>query len=392
MPNQVQSGSPHQFHTQLEQVTRDLKIELERDRLKEEILEKDKRINEYEDKIVQFKTQIRQQQWTPSTGDGSQGTVVDITAQARIKELEQALADQDRDLIAKEVSLKTLEVDKDKAELKAETLETKLTEKEEQLNNSKIKVEECNQSIADLRVELTKANSQVEEGKKSISDIKQELTKVKTEADAQTTLLENRHRDNQKLYADQQLEKQRLEKELAELKQQSDIDKGNAFNKGMKKAEKIWKANVDDLEAKIIEKENDNADLLTRYKLLQKKKEEKEEEGLNIKSALEKEQEENKWLIEEVKRLEKECQKAAVDASGQLVVKEKQIQEIKDEKELIAANLEKNNLQLQQQLTETKLEVKQVTDKNTELEAELAELKLKEIVRNNTFQMNIITQ
>ena len=65
---------------------------------------------------------------------------------------------------------------------------------------------------------------------------------------------------------------------------------------------------------------------------------------------------------------------------------------VKDEKEQVVANLEKNILQLQQQLMEIKLEVKQVTEKNTELEVELAELKLKEMVRNNTFQINIITQ
>ena len=65
---------------------------------------------------------------------------------------------------------------------------------------------------------------------------------------------------------------------------------------------------------------------------------------------------------------------------------------VKDEKEQVVANLEKNILQLQQQLMEIKLEVKQVTEKNTELEAELAELKLKEMVRNNTFQINIVTQ
>ena len=87
--------------------------------------------------------------------------------------------------------------------------------------------------------------------------------------------------------------------------------------------------------------------------------------------------------------------RTALDATKQLDAKEKQIQETttaKDEKEQVAANLEKNMLQLQQQLTETKLEVKQVTEKNTELEAELADLKLKETVRNNTFQINIITQ
>ena len=385
MPNQVQSDSPQQLHSQLEQVTQKLaKIELERDRLKEEIVEKDKRINEYEDKIVQFKTQIRQQQWTPSTGDGSHRTVVDITAEARIKELEQALADQTRDLLAKEVSLKTLEEDKDKPELKGETLETKLTEKEEQLNNLKTKVEECDKSIADLQLELTKANSQVEEGKKSLSDLRRKLTEVQTQADAQKAILDKRYRDAQNLYDDQQLEKQRLEKELAELKQQSDIDKDNAFNKGLKKAEKIWKANVDDLEATIRKKVNDNADLLTRYELLQKKKEEKE--GLNIKSALEKEQEENKRLIEKVQRLEEECQKAILDATRQLDAIEKQIQEIttvKDEKEQIADNLGKNIVELQEQLMKIKRALEQMTTKSTELEVELTDLKEK--VRNITF-------
>ena len=130
--------------------TRELtKIELEKDRLREECLEKDKRINEYKDKIVQYRTKISQRQRTPSrsTSYGSHRTVVYITLSARIKELEQALSDQARDLVAKDVSLKTLEEDKDKAEFKVETLETKLTEKEQQLNNLKTKVEECNKSI-----------------------------------------------------------------------------------------------------------------------------------------------------------------------------------------------------------------------------------------------------
>ena len=385
MPNQVQSDSPHQLHSHL-------KIELERDRLKDELHEKDKRINEYEERIVQYKTQIRHQQLTPPTGDGSHVTVVDITPQARIKELEQTLADQARELLAKDVSLKTLEEDKDKAELKAETLETKLTEKEQQLNNLESKLEERAQSIADLHLELTEANSKVEEGKKSISDVRQKLTEVKSHADAQIALLEKRHRDDQKLYDDQQLEKQTLEEELVKLRKQSDIDKGNAFNKGMKKAEKVWKANVDDLEATIRKKENDNANLQTRYEVLQKKKEEKEKEALNIKTYLEEEQEENKRLIEKVQRLEEECQKAAVDASGQLVAKEKQIQEIKDEKELVAANLKKTVLQLQQMLKDTKLELKQMTEKNTELEAKLDDLKLEGMVRDNTFLIHIVTQ
>ena len=313
MPNQVQSDSPHQFHTQLEQVTRDLnKTELERNRLKKEILEKDKRINEYEERIVQYRTQIRQQQWTSSTGNGSLGTVLDITAQARVKELEQDLADQTRDLLAKDVSLKTLEEDKDKAELKAETLEMKLLEKEKQVNNLKTKVEECNRSISDLQLELTKANSEIEERKKSISDLNQKLTKVKTQANAQTTILENRHRNNQKLFADQQLEKQRLEEKLIKLKKQSDIDKNNSFTKGLKKAEEIWKASRDDLEAEIRRKENEYAALLTKFEVLQEQKKETDMEALDIKTDLEKEQEENKRLIKEVQRLEEECQHVSI--------------------------------------------------------------------------------
>ena len=313
MPNEVQSDSPHQFHSQLEQVTRQLtKIELERDRLKEEILEKDKRVNEYEDKIVQYRTQIRQQQWTPSTGDSSQGTVMDITAQARIKELEQYLADQTRDLLAKDVSLKTLEEDKDKADLKAETLKTKLTEKEEQLNNSKTKVEECNKSIANLQLELTKANSQVGEGKKSISDFNQKLTELKTQSDAQIAILNKRYKDTQKLYDDQQLEKQILEEELGKLKHQSDIDKMNAFTKGMKKAEEVWKTRSGDLEMKIRKKEDEYATLLVKFEVLQERKKEKDGEALDINTALEKEQEENKRLIKEVQRLKEECQHVSI--------------------------------------------------------------------------------
>ena len=387
MPNQVQSDSPQQFHCRLEQVTQLLsKIELERDRLRGELLEKDKRINEYEEKIVQYKTQIRQQQWTPA-GGGSHGTVVDITVQARIKELELALADQDRDLLAKDVSLKTLEEDKDKAELKAETLETKLTEKEEQLNKLKTKVEECNKSITDLQLELTKANKQIEEGKKSISDFRLNLTEVKTQA-SQAAFLEKRFKDAEKCCYDQQLEKETLEKELAELKEQSEFDKNNAFTNGMKKAKDDCKAEIDDLEMKIRRKEDEYATLQTTYQVLQEQKKKKDEEFLDVKTGLEMKQKENKMLTEDVQRLEKESEKAALDASSQLVTKEKQIQEITDEKEQIAANLNKNILQLQQQLKETKLEVKQLTEKNTEL----ADLNLKGMVSNNLFQINIVTQ
>ena len=313
MPNQVQSDSPHQFHSQLEQVTRQLtKIELERDRLKEEILEKDKRVNEYEEKIVQYRTQIRQQQWTASTGDGRQGTVMDITAQARVKELEEDLADQTRDLLAKDVSLKTLEEDKDKAELKAETLETKLKEKEEQVNNLKTNIEEHNQSIVGLQLELTKANSQVEEGKKSTLDFKQKFTELKTQADARIALLDKRFRDTQKFYDDQQLEKQILEEELGKLKKQSEIDKKNAFNKGMKKTEAVWKTYSDDLEMKIRMKEDEYATLLIRFDVLQEQKKETDMEALDIKTDFEKEQEENKRLIKEVQRLEEECQHVSI--------------------------------------------------------------------------------
>ena len=164
--------------------------------MKEEILEKDKRISEYEEKIVQYKTQIRQQQWTPP------GTVMDTTLQARIKNLEQTLGDQDRDLLAKDVSLKTLEKDKDKAELKAETLETKLMEKEQQLQDLKTKVEECNKSIAELQLELTK------KGKKSISGLRLKLTEVKTQADAHMDKCHrDTHNDQEVSALEQQLKK-----------------------------------------------------------------------------------------------------------------------------------------------------------------------------------------
>ena len=387
MPNQVQSDSPHQFHSHLEQVTQELaKIELERDRLRGELHEKDKRINEYEERIVLYKTQTRQQQWTPSTGDGSHGTIMDITAEARVKELEQDLADQTRDLLSKEVSLKTLEEDKDKAELKAETLETKLLEKEEQLNNLKKVVEEHKKSIANLQLELTKADSQVEEGKKSILDLNQKLIEVKIQADAQKALLDKRFRDAQKLYDHQQLEKKTLEEKLGKLKQQSEIDKKNAFTKEMKKAEEVWKTNRDDLEMKIRRKEEEYATLLTKFVVLQEQKKEKDEEAIDIKTGLETEQKENKRLTEEFERLVEECQKAALDATRQLDAKEKQIQEIitvKDEKEQIADNLGKNVVELQQQLMETKHALEQMSTKSTELEVELTDLK--EMVRNITF-------
>ena len=391
MPNQVQSDSPQQFHSHLEQVAQELsKMELERDRLRGELLEKDKRINEYEEKIVQYRTQIRQQQWTSSPGGGSHGTVLDITVQARIKELEQAFADQARDLVAKDVSLKTLEEDKDKAELKAETLETKLTEKEQQLNNLKTKVEECNKSIADLQLDLINANSQVEEGKKSISDLNQKFTEFKAQANAQRALLEKRHKDDQKLYDDEQLEKQILKEELGKLKKLSEIDKKNAFTKGMKKAEEVWKANVDDLEAKIRRKEDEYATLLMKFEVFQELKTKKDEEALDIKTVLEKEKEDNKRLAEEVQMLEEEYHKAELDATRQLDDKEKQIQEITtviDEKEQLAFNLEKNVILLQQQLMETKLALEQMTTKTTELEDELTDLKGK--VRNIIFQIEL---
>ena len=387
MPNQVQSDSLQNLRSQLEETTRELtKIELERDRLREECLEKDKRINEYEEKIVQYRTQIRQQQWTPA-GDGSHGTVVDTTLQARIKDLEQSLADQDRDLIAKDVSLKTLEEDKDKAELKAETLETKLTEKEQQLNNLKTEVEECNKSIADLQLKLTKSNSQVEEGKKSISDLNQKFTEVKTQADAQKVFLDKRYKDTQKLYDDQQLKKQTLEEKLGELKKQSDIDKENAFTKGMKKAEENWKAKINDLEEKIRRKEDEYATLLTKYQVLQKKEKENDKVALDNKTDLEEEQKENKRLTEKVQGLEEECQKAALDATRQLDAKDKQIQEIttvKQEKEQIAVNLEKNVIELKQQLMESKLALEQMTAQKSELEDELTDLK--GTVRNSILQ------
>ena len=372
-------------------MTRQLtKIELERDRLKEEILEKDKRVNEYENKIAQYRTQIRQQQWTPSTGDSSQGTVVDITAQARVKELEQDLADKTRDLLAKDVSLKTLEEDKDKAELEAETLKTKLLEKEEQVNNLKKVVEEHKKSIANLQLELTKANSQVEEGKKSILDLNQKLTEVKSQADGQKAILDKRFRDAQKLYDDQQLEKQTLEEKLGKLKQQSDIDKKNYFTKGMKKAEEVWKASKDDLEAEIRRKEDEYAALLMKFEVLQEQKKEKDEEAIDIKAGLEMKQKENKRLTEKVQTLEEECQKSALDATRQLDAKEKQIQEIttvKDEKELVAANLEKNVIKLQQQLMEAKFALEQMTTQKSELEDELTDLK--GTVRNTIFQNEV---
>ena len=63
-----------------------------------------------------------------------------------------------------------------------------------------------------------------------------------------------------KLYDDQQLEKMTLEEELVKLKQQSEIDKKNAFTK---EAEEVWKASRNDLKVKIITKD-ECATLLTK--------------------------------------------------------------------------------------------------------------------------------
>ena len=312
------------------------RIELENNRLKDELREKERRLVEYTEMIAQCQTQIKLQQVNYAT-DFREQTVVDISTQNRMKELEKAIADRERDLLTKDTTLKTMKKDKDEAELRAETLETELAESVKQLN---VQAEEL----------------------KRLSTLQQDLTAAK----ANKAIAEKRYKETQKLCDDEQTEKQRLQEELSRVKTELEFEKKAAHAQGKKESEKDWKAKIDDLEKIARQMEENYETLQNKCKVLQEKLNKKDEEALDVTTKLLKEQSQNISLNEEIQKLQKENEQTAIGATSRveevekkyltlLDEKEKQIQDIKEEKAQIATNLE--------EMTETNAHlVKEITD------------------------------
>ena len=99
----------------MEQLAQKLaKVEVERDRYKYEVEQKQQRLQDYENQIAQYKAK--------ALYSGGQVSAVNHSYETRMKELEDSLTEHKRDLVTKEAKIKQLEdqLDNEKAEMEKE--------------------------------------------------------------------------------------------------------------------------------------------------------------------------------------------------------------------------------------------------------------------------------
>ena len=333
LPHHIGSDtSPQQLPSQIERLAQDLaKVELERDRCKYEVEQKQQRLQEYEEQIAQYKTK--------PLYSGGQHSVVDHY-ETRIKELEDNLTKHKCDIVTKDAKIKQLQ---DQLENEKERSTMKQSQ---DTNERKLK-----QNMAKLQSELDQARAT-----KSVTD-----TQLKS---------------IRKKYDEQKQQFQQLNEEFGRTKKQLEL-KEEDFEK-MEEVKSKLKAEITTLE-QTLEKNKEYLSISqAKTKHLQHQFDKKDQEYDNLKNDLMREKERIKKLEKEVQSLMVENQQTELKMTTRIDAMEeehkKQVYELtttRDEKTQLAADHEEKIIQLEQQLKEAHNLIEQVTQEKAKLETEL---------------------
>ena len=322
----------------MEQLAQELaKVELERDRYKNEVEQKQQRLQEYETEIAQYRLK--------ALYPGGQHSVVDHSHEIRIKELEDSLNEHKRDLVTRDVIIKQLEdqLDNEKAEMKKERNVMK--------QSHDTKERELKQNIAKLQNDLDQAKA----------------TKSVTETQLKTI---------RKQYDEQRQQLQQIDEELGRTRKQLELKEES--NQNIEEIRSKLKAEIATLEQTIEKNKEELIQSKTKVKHVQHELDKKSEELSDLHNDLVREKKENKRLEKEVHSLKEENQLNVLRTTTRIVAMEeehkKQFYELtiaRDEKTQIAADHEEKIIQLEQQLQDAYNLVEQITQEKANLETEL---------------------
>ena len=317
----------------MEQLAQDLaKVELERDRYKNEVEQKQQRLQEYEEQIAQYKTK--------ALYSGGQHSIVDHSHETRIKELEESLTEHKRDLVTKEAKIKQLE---------------------DQLENEK-----------ERSVMKQSQDTKERELKQNMAKLQNDLDQAK----AAKSTTEGQLKSVSKQYDEQRQQLQQSVEELGRTRKQLELKEES--NQNIEEIRSKLKAEITALEQTIEKSKIELIQSKTKVKHVQHELHKKSEELSDLQNDLVREKKEIKRLEKEVQSLMVENQQTKLKMITRIDAMEedckKQVYQLtiaRDEKTQLAADHEENILQLKQQLKEAHNLIEQLTQEKAELETEL---------------------
>ena len=310
----------------MEQLAQELaKVELERDRYKYEVEQKQQRLQEYEEQIAQYKTK--------ALYSGGQHSVVDHSHKTRIKELE-------GNIVTKDAKIKQLQ---------------------DQLENEKER----------------SAMKQSQDTKER--ELKQNMAKLQSELDqarAAKSITEAQFKSISKQYDKQRQQLQQLDEELGRTRKKLELKEESSQN--IEELKSKQKAEIIALEQIIEKNKEDLCISQAKAKHLQHQFDKKDQEYDDLKNDLVTGNERIRKLEKEVQSLMVENQQTELKMITRFDAMEedckKQVYQLtiaRDEKAQLAADQEENILQLKQQLKEAHNLIEQLTQEKAELETEL---------------------
>ena len=301
----------------MEQLAQELaKVELERDRYKYEVEQKQQRLQDYENQIAQYKSK--------ALYPGGQISLVDHSDKAKIKQLK------------------------------------------DQLDNEKAKMEK-------ERVTMKQSLDTMEK------ELKQNMAKLQYDLDqarAAKSLMEGRLKCIRKHYDEQEQEFQQIKEEFGRTRHQLKLKEESSENIEYVKSK--LKAEITALDQTLEKNKEELSISQAKTKHLQQQLNKKDEEHGDLQNYLKKEKEKNKILEKEVHSLMEENEKIVLNANTRIDAMEEEHKKLvfeliiaRDEKTQLATYHEENILQLEQQLKEAHNLVEQLTQEKAELETEL---------------------
>ena len=319
----------------MEQLAQELaKVELERDRYKYEVEQKQQRLQEYEEQIVHYRTK--------ALYSGGQSSTV---YHSRMTELADSLTEHKCDLVTKEAKIKQLEdqLDNEKAEMEKERNAMK------QFQDTKER--ELKQSIAKLQTDLDQAIAA-----KSLTEV--QLKSIR------------------KQYDEQKQQLQQINEEFGRTRQLLKLKEESSQNTEEIKGK--LKAEITALDQTLKKKNEELIISQAKTKHLLQQLNKKYEDHVDLQNDLKKEKEKNKILEKEFQSLTKENQQSELKTTTKIDAMEeehkKQVYELTtaiDEKIQLVADHEEKIVQLECQLQYAHNLVEQITQEKAILETEL---------------------
>ena len=202
----------------MEQLAQELaKVELERDRYKNEVEQKQQRLQEYETEIAQYRTK--------ALYPGGQHSLVDYSREIRIKELEDSLTEHKRDLVTKDAKIKQLEdqLDNEKVEMEKERNVMKQSHdtKERELKQNMFKLQndldqaKATKSVAEAQ--LKSIRKQYDEQRQQLQQINEEFGRTRKMVELKEETSQNMEQVKSQMKAEITTLEQTIEKLVFEL-------------------------------------------------------------------------------------------------------------------------------------------------------------------------------